>query len=137
MFTQFRKTVSKTPIKTSRHKCGTAISQTKALQPLSTKVLCNLSYHFFNCLLFYCCTLQEQAKLDASKQQVTSPEECDDLSPMPQTTVPPVRRRGAISAEPVTEEDATGYVKKVRNHPLNSPAQKTPPLTIPLQKSTS
>lgn len=32
---------------------------------------------------------------------------------MPQTAAPPVRRRGAISAEPVTEEDATGYVKKV------------------------
>lgn len=32
---------------------------------------------------------------------------------MPQTTVPPVRRRGGISAEPVTEEDATSYVKKV------------------------
>jgi len=58
-------------------------------------------------------TNMEQAKLDASKQQVTSPEDCDDLSPMPQTTAPPVRRRGAISAEPVTEEDATGYVKKV------------------------
>jgi hypothetical protein len=55
---------------------------------------------------------QEQSKLDASKQ-ATSPEECDDLSPMPQTTAPPVRRRGGISAEPVSEEDATSYVKKV------------------------
>lgn len=27
----------------------------------------------------------------------------------------PPRRRGAISAEPVTEEDATSYVKKVSN----------------------
>lgn len=54
--------------------------------------------------------LQEQAKLDASK--ATSPEECDDLSPMPQH-VPQVRRRGGISAEPVSEEDATSYVKKV------------------------
>ena len=54
--------------------------------------------------------MQEQAKLDASK--ATSPEECDDLSPMPQH-VPQVRRRGGISAEPVSEEDATSYVKKV------------------------
>lgn len=34
---------------------------------------------------------------------------------MPPTSAPPsVRRRGAFSAEPVTEEDATSYVKKVR-----------------------
>lgn len=50
--------------------------------------------------------------MDTSKK-VTSPEDCDDLSPMPQSQVPPVRRRGGISAEPVTEEDATNYVKKV------------------------
>lgn len=55
---------------------------------------------------------KEQVKLDANKQ-VTSPDDCDDLSPMPQTAAPPVRRRGGISAEPVTEEDATSYVKKV------------------------
>lgn len=55
---------------------------------------------------------REQAKLDASKQ-VASPDDLDDLSPMPQTAVPPVRRRGGISAEPVSEEDATSYVKKV------------------------
>lgn len=50
--------------------------------------------------------------MDTSKQ-ATSPEDCDDLSPMPQPQAPPVRRRGGISAEPVTEEDATSYVKKV------------------------
>lgn len=55
---------------------------------------------------------QEQTKLDTSKK-VASPEDCDDLSPMPQSQVPPVRRRGGISAEPVTEEDAANYVKKV------------------------
>ncbi|CAG9804609.1 unnamed protein product [Chironomus riparius] len=55
---------------------------------------------------------REQAKLDANKQ-ATSPDELEDLSPMPPTSVPPVRRRGAFSAEPVTEEDATSYVKKV------------------------
>lgn len=32
---------------------------------------------------------------------------------MPHSQVPQVRRRGGISAEPVTEEDATSYVKKV------------------------
>lgn len=56
---------------------------------------------------------QEQTKLDTSKQ-VASPEDCDDLSPMPQSQAPPVRRRGGISAEPVSEEDATSYVKKVK-----------------------
>ncbi|XP_032309961.1 cAMP-dependent protein kinase type I regulatory subunit isoform X2 [Drosophila ananassae] len=55
---------------------------------------------------------QEQVKLDASRQ-VISPDDAEDLSPMPQTAAPPVRRRGGISAEPVTEEDATNYVKKV------------------------
>ncbi|XP_068149735.1 cAMP-dependent protein kinase type I regulatory subunit isoform X3 [Drosophila tropicalis] len=55
---------------------------------------------------------REQVKLDASKQ-VISPDDCEDLSPMPQTAAPPVRRRGGISAEPVTEEDAANYVKKV------------------------
>ncbi|XP_004520213.1 cAMP-dependent protein kinase type I regulatory subunit isoform X1 [Ceratitis capitata] len=55
---------------------------------------------------------KEQVKLDAHKQ-VTTPDDFEDLSPMPQTAAPPVRRRGGISAEPVTEEDATSYVKKV------------------------
>lgn len=55
---------------------------------------------------------QEQTKYDVTKQAV-SPEDYDDLSPMPNSHVPQVRRRGGISAEPVTEEDATSYVKKV------------------------
>lgn len=67
------------------------------------------NWHFL--LVFL--SLQEQAKLDANKQ-ATSPDDCDDLSPMPPHSVPQVRRRGAFSAEPVTEEDATSYVKKVR-----------------------
>ena len=66
------------------------------------------SYKYYFYYIF-----QEQAKLDANKQ-ATSPDECEDLSPMPPTSAPPVRRRGAFSAEPVTEEDATSYVKKVR-----------------------
>ncbi|XP_055370808.1 cAMP-dependent protein kinase type I regulatory subunit [Condylostylus longicornis] len=55
---------------------------------------------------------KEQVKSDSTKQ-ITSPDDYDDLSPMPQQTAPSVRRRGGISAEPVTEEDATSYVKKV------------------------
>lgn len=60
---------------------------------------------------------QEQAH-DAKKQAAgagVSPEDTDtDLSPMPAIhTQQPVRRRGGISAEPVSEEDATSYVKKV------------------------
>lgn len=43
---------------------------------------------------------QEQAKLDANKQAM-SPDDCEDLSPMPPSSAPPVRRRGAFSAEPV------------------------------------
>lgn len=68
--------------------------------------------HFLSCPLSLSPLQQDQTKLDCGKQ-VTSPEDCDDLSPMPHTTAPPVRRRGGISAEPVTEEDATSYVKKV------------------------
>ena len=34
---------------------------------------------------------------------------------MPPSQAPQVRRRGAFSAEPMTEEDATSYVKKVRS----------------------
>lgn len=43
-----------------------------------------------------------------------SPDDGDEAeSPMPQQLQPPVRRRGAISAEPITEEDVASYVKKV------------------------
>jgi len=45
----------------------------------------------------------------------SSPDDGDDVeSPMPaHLQPPPVRRRGAISAEPITEEDVASYVKKV------------------------
>ena len=46
----------------------------------------------------------------------SSPDDGDDVeSPMPAHMLqpPPVRRRGAISAEPITEEDVASYVKKV------------------------
>lgn len=62
--------------------------------------------------MFQFLSFQEQAKLDANKQ-ATSPDDCEDLSPMPPQSQPPVRRRGAFSAEPLTEEDANSYVKKV------------------------
>ncbi|XP_021964054.1 cAMP-dependent protein kinase type I regulatory subunit [Folsomia candida] len=39
-----------------------------------------------------------------------SPEDTEDMSPLPRGKP---SRRGGISAEPVTEEDATSYVKKV------------------------
>lgn len=55
--------------------------------------------------------MQEQAH-DA-KQQAVSPEDTEDLSPLPSAVQQPARRRGGISAEPVSEEDATSYVKKV------------------------
>ncbi|XP_037094004.1 cAMP-dependent protein kinase type I regulatory subunit-like [Pollicipes pollicipes] len=48
-----------------------------------------------------------------SRKPPASPEDGDDLSPLPAPSAGPVRRRGAISAEPVTEDDATSYVKKV------------------------
>lgn len=39
-----------------------------------------------------------------------SPEDTEDLSPLPRAQP---TRRGGVSAEPVSEEDATSYVKKV------------------------
>lgn len=54
---------------------------------------------------------QEQAR--ESKATPLSPDDADEAeSPMP-SQVQPVRRRGAISAEPITEEDVATYVKKV------------------------
>lgn len=57
-----------------------------------------------------------QEKVQSAKKQAATPDEQDDLSPLPSHSQQPPssRRRGAISAEPVTEEDATSYVKKVR-----------------------
>lgn len=55
---------------------------------------------------------QEQAH-DA-KLKATSPEDTEDpMIPLPSQGQQSARRRGGISAEPVTEEDATSYVKKV------------------------
>ena len=55
---------------------------------------------------------QEAAK--ESKAALLSPEDQEDVeSPLPSNIVQPVRRRGAISAEPINEEDAATYIKKV------------------------
>ena len=56
--------------------------------------------------------MQEAAK--ESKAALLSPEDQEDVeSPLPSNIVQPVRRRGAISAEPINEEDAATYIKKV------------------------
>merc|ERR1719445_50530 len=47
-------------------------------------------------------------------QSLLSPDDLEDAeSPLPSNIIQPVRRRGAISAEPINEEDAASYVKKV------------------------
>eukprot|EP00095_Tigriopus_kingsejongensis_P006126 maker-scaffold98_size375582-snap-gene-2.30 protein:Tk06126 transcript:maker-scaffold98_size375582-snap-gene-2.30-mRNA-1 annotation:"camp-dependent protein kinase type i regulatory subunit isoform x2" len=57
-------------------------------------------------------TSMEQVR--ESKAAPMSPEDGEELdSPMPSEYHQPVKRRGAISAEPITEEDASSYVKKV------------------------
>ena len=42
-----------------------------------------------------------------------SPDEMDDVESPALHVQPPGRRRGAISAEPIREEDIESYVKKV------------------------
>jgi len=66
-------------------------------------------------LFLLCCihTLLLQEQAHDAKQQAVSPEDTEDLSPLPSAVQQPARRRGGISAEPVSEEDATSYVKKV------------------------
>lgn len=57
-------------------------------------------------------TKTEQAR--ESKAAPLSPDDGEDAeSPMPSQIHQSVRRRGAISAEPITEEDVASYVKKV------------------------
>ena len=49
-----------------------------------------------------------------SKAALLTPEDGDEAeSPMPAGMQQPLRRRGAVSAEPINEEDAATYVKKV------------------------
>lgn len=52
------------------------------------------------------------------ERRVVTPEDADDLSPMPTHITTSKTRRGAISAEPLSEDDATSYVKKVRYHSI-------------------
>ncbi|GBP19805.1 cAMP-dependent protein kinase type I regulatory subunit [Eumeta japonica] len=56
---------------------------------------------------------QEQVKAAAAAAAAAEGEADGELSPLPAPGGQPPRRRGGISAEPVTEEDATSYVKKV------------------------
>merc|ERR1711874_162390 len=59
----------------------------------------------------------ERDALEAAKESkaaLLSPDDLEDAeSPLPSNIIQPVRRRGAISAEPITEEDIATYVKKV------------------------
>ncbi|XP_038223281.1 cAMP-dependent protein kinase type I regulatory subunit isoform X2 [Zerene cesonia] len=55
----------------------------------------------------------EQVKAAAAAAATSEGEADGELSPLPVLGGQLPRRRGGISAEPVTEEDATSYVKKV------------------------
>merc|ERR1712002_935497 len=56
----------------------------------------------------------EREAAKESKAALLSPDDLEDVeSPLPSNIIQPVRRRGAISAEPINEEDAASYVKKV------------------------
>lgn len=57
--------------------------------------------------------MQEQVKAAQAAAAALEGEADGELSPLPVPVGQPPRRRGGISAEPVTEEDATSYVKKV------------------------
>jgi len=56
--------------------------------------------------------IQEESAKEKSVMPPTDERE-DEISPTPQQ-LPSVKRRGAISSEVCTEEDAASYVKKVR-----------------------
>nr|XP_045601805.1 cAMP-dependent protein kinase type I regulatory subunit-like isoform X1 [Procambarus clarkii] len=64
------------------------------------------------------CSSWERAVLHEAvrecERRVVTPDDADDLSPMPtHIATSKAGRRGAISAEPLSEDDATSYVKKV------------------------
>merc|ERR1712071_441573 len=56
--------------------------------------------------------LEREVARDAKQKAPLSPDDSED-SPMVQGAVPTRPRRGGISAETMTEEEATNYVKKV------------------------
>ncbi len=63
-----------------------------------------------NCLILH--PFQEQVR--ESKATPLSPDDGEDVgSPTPSAIQSTVARRGAISSEVFTEEDAASYVKKV------------------------
>lgn len=76
-------------------------------------VLRQTSFTVRNVCFFIVFGIQEQVKAAAAAQAASEGEADGELSPLPLPGGQPPRRRGAISAEPVTEEDATSYVKKV------------------------
>ncbi|XP_023320379.1 cAMP-dependent protein kinase type I regulatory subunit isoform X3 [Eurytemora carolleeae] len=56
----------------------------------------------------------EREAVKESKAALLTPEDGEEAeSPMPSNIQQPLRRRGAVSAEPINEEDAATYVKKV------------------------
>jgi len=56
----------------------------------------------------------EREAVKESKAALLTPEDGEEAeSPMPANIQQPLRRRGAVSAEPINEEDAATYVKKV------------------------
>merc|ERR1712168_1605713 len=56
----------------------------------------------------------EREAVKESKAALLTPEDGDEAeSPMPAGMQQPLRRRGAVSAEPIREEDIESYVKKV------------------------
>ncbi|XP_023320381.1 cAMP-dependent protein kinase type I regulatory subunit isoform X4 [Eurytemora carolleeae] len=58
--------------------------------------------------------LQLEEAVKESKAALLTPEDGEEAeSPMPSNIQQPLRRRGAVSAEPINEEDAATYVKKV------------------------
>ena len=81
--------------------------------PSTPKISSNWYFSVF--FLFF-----QEASRSSSATAPVSPDEGEEAeSPMPAQLQPPVRRRGAISAEPITEEDVASYVKKVRHTKRN------------------
>ena len=60
----------------------------------------------------------QEEKLNERSDTPPSDEREDEVSPLP-VAIPKKVRRGAVSAEVYTEEDAASYVKKVRRYVYN------------------
>ena len=70
--------------------------------------------------MLYLILFQETAK--SPKTAPMSPDDMDDVESPALQVQPPGRRRGAISAEPIREEDIESYVKKVLKWILSATA---------------